>query len=143
MEVVVEEGELAHRIVELEDCDDKGEESALGHDPSLDLVPADQQQERNGYRADRVHEGRADRLGADRAQVGAEEPAGGLLEAQRLPQLHVEGFHDAVAGDGFMEDVLDLGELVLAGPGACAAPERPILRAEPMTTGTKSKQNPG
>ena len=45
---------------------------------------------------------------------------GGLLEAQNLPQLGVEGLHDAIAGDGFVEDVLNLGELVLAGAGAGA-----------------------
>jgi hypothetical protein len=36
-----------------------------------------------------------------------------LAEAQQLPKLHVEGFNDAVAGDGFVQDVLNVGELVL------------------------------
>ena len=41
-----------------------------------------------------------------------------VLEAQYLPQLGVEGLHDAVAGDGLMQDVLNLGQLVLPGAGA-------------------------
>ena len=73
------------------------------------------------------------------AQVGAEEAAGGLLEAQHLPKLHVEGFDDAVAGDGFVQDVLDLGELVLAAARGVRT-SRPILRAEATTTGTKSSR---
>ena len=43
-----------------------------------------------------------------------------LLEAQDLPEFGVECLHDAVAGDGLVQDVLDLGELVLAGAGAGA-----------------------
>ena len=45
---------------------------------------------------------------------------GRFLEAQNLPQLGVEGLDDAIAGDGFMQDVLNLGELVLTGAGAGA-----------------------
>ena len=86
----------------------------------MNLIAADQQQHRNGDRADGIHQRRTDGLNAHAAQVGAEEAAGRLLEAQNLPQLGVEGLHDAVAGDRFMQNVLNLGQLVLAGAGAGA-----------------------
>ena len=43
-----------------------------------------------------------------------------LAEAQQLPELHVESFHDAIAGDGLVQDVLNVGELVLAAAGSAA-----------------------
>ena len=63
---------------------------------------------------------RTDGLDAHAAQVGAEQPLGGLLETQYLPQFGVECLDDAVAGDGFVENVLNFGKLVLAGSGAGA-----------------------
>ena len=39
---------------------------------------------------------------------------GRLAEAEGLPRLHAEGLDDADAGNGFVQDVLDFGELVLA-----------------------------
>ena len=51
--------------------------------------------------------------GAGRAQVGAEQAPGGLAEAPRLPGFHAERLHDAHAGDGLVQDVLDFGQLVL------------------------------
>ena len=53
-------------------------------------------------------------------EVGAEQAAGRFLEAQNLPQFGVEGLDNAVAGDGFMQNVLYLGKLVLPGAGALA-----------------------
>ena len=35
------------------------------------------------------------------------------LKRVSLPELHREGLHDAIAGDGLVQDVLDLGQLVL------------------------------
>jgi len=68
--------------------------------------------------ADGIHQRRADGLDAHVAQIGAEEATRGCLEAHHLPDFGVEGLHDAIAGHGFVQDVLDLGQLVLTG--ACA-----------------------
>ena len=53
-------------------------------------------------------------------RLALEQAAGGAAGKQDLPQFGVEGLHDAMAGDGFVEDVLDFRELVLAGAGAGA-----------------------
>ena len=85
-------------------------------------------QHRNGDGAEDVHHGRAHGVGAHRAQVRLEQPAGGLAEALRLPRLHREGLHDADAGNGLLQDVLDVSDLVLAfargGAHALADPPR-------------------
>src|SRR5580698_8934029 len=82
-------------------------------------TPNDQEHS-NGNGADGVHERRTDGLNAYAAQIGAKQPLGRFSEAKNLPQLSVEGLYDAVAGDSLMQDVLNLGELVLAGPSARA-----------------------
>ncbi len=49
-----------------------------------------------------------------------EEAARRFLEAGQLPEFHREGLHDAIAGDGLVQDVLDLGQLVLPMAGGVA-----------------------
>ena len=120
LKVVVELRELADGIVELEDGDDEGQEGAGGEHAGLDAIAAHEEQQRNGDGADGVHQGRAERGGADGAKVGAEQALGGATEAQGLPEFHAEGLHDAIAGDGFVQDVVDLGELVLPAAGGVA-----------------------
>ena len=117
LKVVVEESELAHRIVELEDGDDEGEEGACIERPFVDLVTTQQEQQRDGNGADDIHERRTDSLSPHRVEIRPEETARRLLEARGLPTLHGEGLHDAIAGDGLVQDVLDLGQLVLTIPG--------------------------
>ena len=59
-----------------------------------------------------------------------------LAEAPGLPCLHAEGLHDADAGDGLVQDVLDLGQLVLSVARGRAHPS-PMRLAEAITKGTK------
>ena len=120
LEAVVEVGELAHRIVELEEQDNKCAEESHGHAAVHDFGAADEQEHGNGDGTDGIHQRRTDRLDAHAPQVGAEEAAGCGLEAQDFPHLSVEGLYDAVAGDGLMQNILYFGELVLAGASAGA-----------------------
>jgi hypothetical protein len=80
----------------------------------VDLVAAHQQQQRDGHRAENIHQRRADRERRHHSEVGPEQPSRGGAEALHLPVLHPERFDDAVAGDGFVQNVLDLGQLVLS-----------------------------
>ena len=84
------------------------------------LIAPDEQEHGNCHRSNAVHQRRTDGLDAHVAQIGAEQPASGRLEAQNLPQFGIEGLHDAIAGDGLMQDVLNLRKLILAG--ACTRP---------------------
>src|SRR5208282_429746 len=117
LEAVVEVSKLAHRIVELEEQDNKCAEESHGHAAPENLRASDPQEHGNGNGADGIHQGRTDGLNAHAAQVGAEQTFCRFLEAQNLPQLGAEGLDDAVAGYGFMQDVLDFRKLVLAGAG--------------------------
>ncbi len=59
-----------------------------------------------------------------------------------LPELHAEGLHDAVAGDGLVQNVLDLGQLVLSvARGVRTRP--PILRRRIDDDGNEQQQHPG
>ena len=87
-----------------------------------DPVAAQQQQQRNGDRAKYIHQRRTDGGRRHRTQIGAEQPLRRGAEARNLPGLHAEGFDDAVAGDGFVQNVLDVGQLVLAAPRGGAHP---------------------
>ena len=143
LEIVVVDAEAADGVVHLEQRDDEGEEDALRHGAVADLVAADPQQRGNCDGSDEIHERRGNRLGADRAEIGAEEPLGGLAEAEEFPELHVEGFHDAIAGDGLVQDVLDIGELVLAAAGGAANIAADAENGPGGDHGQKDRQNPG
>src|SRR6185437_6356961 len=116
LEAVVVKRKLPHRIVQAEYRNDEQNEVAQRQRVTLDLLPSDQQQQCNAYRADGIHQRRADRLHAHRAQVRSEQPPRRAAEALRLPQLHAEGLDDAVAGNRLMQNVLDLRQLVLSRP---------------------------
>jgi hypothetical protein len=71
-----------------------------------------------------------------------EEPTRRLLKALHLPALHIEGLYDAVAGDGFVQDVLNLSELILAvACGVANAAADPAGGADNYRD--KDQQNPG
>ena len=65
-----------------------------------------------------------------------------LPEARHLPVLHVEGFHDAIAGDGFVQNVLDFGQLVLAAARGVAHAAADLARRKD-NHGHEQKQHPG
>jgi len=92
----------------------KREEGSGSEGVAADVVAANPEQQRNRHRSDGIHERRTDGLRAHRTEVGVKQTPGGLFEAQHFPKLHVESFDDAVAGDGLVQDVLDLGQFVLA-----------------------------
>src|SRR5690242_9723432 len=78
------------------------------------LVPSHQEKKRDSDRTQDIHQWRANRRCRDRAQIRAEQALGSFAETGNLPGFHTERFYDAIAGDGFMEDVLHVGELILS-----------------------------
>ena len=142
LEIVVVGPESPDWVVHLEQRNDEGEERALGHGAVPDLVASHPQQRRNRDGSDEIHQGRCNRLGSHRPQVGPEQPFRRLAEAQQLPELHVESLHDAIAGDRLVQDVLNVGQLVLPaarGPAHVTSdPENGRRRDD-----TKHWQHPG
>src|SRR6185312_11457335 len=67
LKTVIEERETSHRIVKLEEQDDKRREHAHGHPVFLDLDAADEKHEGNSDCANGVHKRGADGLDADAA----------------------------------------------------------------------------
>ena len=75
-------------------------------------------------------------------RLASKQPTGSLLEPHHFPKLHVEGFDDAVAGDGLVQNVLDLCQFVLS-----LARGLPHLAADsagrPENNRNKEQQHPG
>ncbi len=86
----------------------------------LICVPAHQQQQGNCNRAQNIHQRRADRKRRHQPKIRPEQPSRGGAEAFHLPVLHAKCLDDPVPGNGFVQNVLDLGELVLSAPRRAA-----------------------
>src|SRR6266542_2092203 len=118
LEIIVEESELAYRIVELKHRDDEGDKNPRCHPAMNDLFAAQQQEQGDCDGAKNIHQRRTDRSGGNRAQIGAEQASRRPAEPGKLPGFHAEGFHDAVAGDGLMQNVLNISEIVMSAAGS-------------------------
>src|SRR5436190_10569739 len=70
-----------------------------------------------------IHQGRTDRCRRYRLEIRPEELPCSSAEANYLPCLHAEGFDDSIAGDGFVQDILNIGKLVL--PATRSVPHPP------------------
>src|SRR5580698_5861283 len=116
LKTVIEDGKLADWVIHAENRGDEGDKRAQREFIVRDAVPAQQQQQSDGNRAKYIHERRADGSGCHRTQVSAEEILRGLAKARDFPGLHAEGFDNAISGDGFMQDILHVSQLVLTGP---------------------------
>ena len=142
LEVVVELPELAHRLVQLEHRNDERQEHAFGEHAVLDVLAAHQDENGDGDGAEDVHHGRADGVGAHRPQVRLEQAACSLAETLGLPRLHRERLHDADTGNGLLQNVLDVGDLVLAFAGGGAHPLADAPRRQD-DEGNEDGQHPG
>src|SRR5579862_8886050 len=119
LKAVVEKRHLAYRIVKPENRDDKGDEDTGGHSAAVDLAAPEPQEQRNSQSADDIHERRTHGLRRNRFYVGAEKLFGSTAKAVALPVFHAKRLYDPVAGNAFMQNILDIGELVLTL--ACSA----------------------
>jgi len=139
LEIVVEERKLADGVVQAEYCGDERYKSARRKHAVGDLIAAYQQKKSDSDGAEYIHQRRRDCCRCDGAQVGPEKPPRGLTKTVDLPVFAAEGFYDAVAGNGFVQNVLNLGSL--------SCPRRvvwrtrwPIFLEEYTITGTNSNR---
>src|SRR5580692_6925043 len=61
LKIVIKQRELAHRIVQLENRNDKRQKRAGGEYVAIDLLPSQQKKQRNRNRPKNVHKWRTDR----------------------------------------------------------------------------------
>src|SRR5208337_3413382 len=107
-----------------------------------DLLPAKQQEQSNRNRPKYIHQRRADRSRSDRSQIRPKQLLRGLAKARNLPRFHAEGFYDPVAGDGFLQDVLNVRQLILPAAGGMADAASDLDRRV-NDEGHKQYQHPG
>ena len=127
LEIVVEQRELAHRVIQLEHRHNKCQKRSRRKNVLVDRVPAHQQQQRNGDRAENIHQRRADRERGHQPKIRTEQPSRGGAEALDFPVLHPKRLDDPVSRNRFVQNVLYLRELVL--PAARRAARHPSGRA--------------
>src|SRR6266567_3957372 len=142
LEGVMEHRELTYRVVKVEQRNDQRYKNSGRHPAMNDLLAAKQQKKGNGNCTENVPQRRTDGRSCNGAQIGTEQTLRGFAEAGELPGLHAEGFHNAVAGDGLMKNVLDIGQLVLA-PAGGAPHAHTDLGGGKNDEGYKQQQQPG
>src|ERR1700733_399823 len=116
LEIVIEQGELSHRIIKFEHGNDEGQECSRGKHVTINLFPPEQKQQRNRNRAKNIHQRRTDRDRSHRTKISPEQPLGGFAKARNFPAFHAEGFHNAVAGNRLVQNILNVSQLVLTSP---------------------------
>jgi hypothetical protein len=70
--------------------------------------------------AKNIHQRRTDRGSRPRSAGWRGTNAAPPAKSRYFPRFHIEGFHDAVAGNGFVQNVLHVGQLILSAPGRAA-----------------------
>ena len=141
LEAVVEERELSNGLVQLEDQRDEGKIGTRGESTVADLVASEQEQKGDGDCAESIHQRRTDGGGRHRTQVSAQETLCGSAKAGYLPRFHAECFHNAIARNGFVQDILDFGQLVLSAAGG-VADAAANLGGGKQNRGKKKNQHP-
>jgi len=122
LEAQVHPRNAAHRIVEPHQRGQEHGERAHGQVPILNPEMGVHQEGDEDQDADQLHERRVDGDDPPRLQVEAEQPVGHAAEPRRLPGLHPEALHHAVARHGLLEHVGHLGHVLLAVPAVTLDP---------------------
>src|SRR5258708_36643039 len=78
------------------------------------LLPGVQEKQRNGDGAEEVHERSGDHRGTHPAHVFAEQSLRGFAEFANFKVFHAEGFDNAIAADGLLQDLAQVAEAGLA-----------------------------
>src|SRR5438105_2514939 len=122
LEDVVNAGEALHWFVQHEKRDDKAGEFSGGHRSTLDVLAGVGEQSDDGDGSEEFDQRRRERLLRDIAKVAGFETTRSEQEAIGLNVLGAEGLHYLMAADGFLQDLVQLGGVILrAARGAADA----------------------
>ena len=120
LEDVVNAGEALHGLIEHQQRDDEAGEFAGRQRAALDLDARVAEQADDGESAKAFDERRRKRLLGDVAQVARFESRGRQGEAVGFHVLGSERFHHLMAADGLLQDLVEIGGLVLRAAGGPA-----------------------
>ena len=101
-------------LVDAEERVDIGNKGAHGELAILDAVAGIKQKQRKNDSAEQIHQRAIGGPGANPAHVFSQQAAGGGTELRDFEVLHSKGLHHAVAGDGLLENLAEVGEAGLA-----------------------------
>ncbi len=121
---VVNSGEPLHGLVEHQQCDHEAGELARGQCAALDLDASVGDQADDGESSEAFDERRRERLLGDVAQIARFKPRCRHGEAVGFDVLGSKRLHDLMAADGFLQDLIQLGRVILRSP-SCPADAPP------------------
>ena len=124
LEDVVNAGEALYGFIQHQQRDDEAGEFAGRQGAALDLDARVAEQADDGESAEAFDERRRERLLRNVAQVAGFESRGGHAEAVGFHVLGAERFHHLMPADGFLQDLIEIGGLILrpaGGPADAAA----------------------
>ena len=103
---VVNVGEALDGLVQHDECEDKGDERIGCHAVALGLHARQGQQQDDGHGSEDLNDGRGKRLLRHIVEITRFEALGSQAEALGFKVLSTETFHDLMAGDGFLQDLV-------------------------------------
>src|ERR1700683_4819141 len=95
-------------------------EGTDGHAADFNFPASVEQDHGDDDGAEDIHNGAGGGHGADPAHIFAKQLARGFAEFANFETFHAEGFHDAIAADGFLKYLTEVGEAAAAGFGGAA-----------------------
>src|SRR5579875_2652825 len=120
LEDVVDVGEALDGLIEHDQGDAESGEGAGGHGGGFDLLAAEPQQQNDGHSAEDFDDGGGEGLVGDIAEIAGLPTLGGEAEALGFVVFGAEAFDDLVAGERFLEDLVEAGGHVLRVAGGAA-----------------------
>ena len=124
LKVVVEEGKFAHRVVEAKTAAKNATKS-----PRVIWLWAILSRPSSNSKASAIApkisiSGELIAAAATERRLARNRRLRGAAKSRDFPRLPAEGLHDAVAGDGLVQNILHVGQLILSAPsgGAHATP---------------------
>jgi len=120
LEDILDASETLDGLVKHQEGYDEAGELAGCHLVSLDLRAGVADEANDGEGSEEFDDGRGERLLGDVAEVRFAQGIGSRVEARRLHRFCIERTDDLLAGDRFLEDVVEVGGIVLRATGGAA-----------------------
>src|SRR5580698_7881135 len=119
-EELIDAAEALDGLVGFEEREGERTEGTDGHAADFDFTASVEQDHGDDDGAEDIHDGAGGGHGADPAHIFTQQVAPGFAEFANFETFHAERFYDAIAADGFLKYLAEVGEAGTAGFGGAA-----------------------
>src|ERR1700733_6394370 len=116
-EELIDAAEALDGLVGFEEREGERAEGTDGHAADFNFTASVEQDHGDDDGAEDIHDGAGGGHGADPAHIFTEQAAPGFAEFANFETFHAESFYDAIAADGFLKYLAEVGESGAAGFG--------------------------